>query len=578
MKNNIFVRTQKFIYGKFSHPGRSFTNLKIRTRILGLFLIIISISILIVASLTYFIGKNAVENMVNNQLNNSVRSVIDQINLLSGAYTSKEFSGKLSYVLTGEQNSFNTAGLTADIYLINSSGMEVNRSDVNSDTGKKTNLPDSFIQQALKSKKGIVQLKINGDLKSVSYGYIIEKDWIYAVAVSKSSYMKFISQLQTVTILSGIITLVLSFLLSFAGTSGIINSVKEISKTVSKADSGNLTVRAKIRHGGPEMIELAEKFNEMLSNFELLIMELGNSMEELAVSSEELIGIAGKSDESTVYIHTLTQEMADRSSEHAEFSAHAKESSDKIISTIKNIILQIDNTQKVSNTMLDTAYEGLNAIKSLSIKIAEIEEVSDASLNRIKVLESRSNQINKIANTIKGISDQTKLLSFNASIEAARAGELGRGFAVVAHEIQQLAKNSAASAFEVGEIIKEIETDTEAVLHTANQCKEISHEGSQIAGRTNMAFNMIMDKIKETHRHINHISENASSISSDILVFVDNTEKISAIITNSDKLSQEVAVTVDGHKDLSSGITASANNLVEMANKLNEYKDRFITS
>jgi methyl-accepting chemotaxis protein len=79
-------------------------------------------------------------------------------------------------------------------------------------------------------------------------------------------------------------------------------------------------------------------------------------------------------------------------------------------------------------------------------KISAMNESSDLMT---KVLT----QIREVANEIGEISDQTNLLSLNASIESARAGDAGKGFAVVAEEVRVLAKRSAHSTNEIRTLV-----------------------------------------------------------------------------------------------------------------------------
>ncbi|WP_249348646.1 methyl-accepting chemotaxis protein, partial [Pseudoalteromonas citrea] len=63
---------------------------------------------------------------------------------------------------------------------------------------------------------------------------------------------------------------------------------------------------------------------------------------------------------------------------------------------------------------------------------------------------------------ISGISEQTNLLSLNASIEAPRAGETRRGFAVVADEGRLFAQRYGEECSQIETMISEVISETDA--------------------------------------------------------------------------------------------------------------------
>ena len=63
-------------------------------------------------------------------------------------------------------------------------------------------------------------------------------------------------------------------------------------------------------------------------------------------------------------------------------------------------------------------------------------------VHRIDDMIDHMSEIFGSLDSVREISERTKLLALNAAIEAARAGEAGRGFAVVADEVRNLSENS----------------------------------------------------------------------------------------------------------------------------------------
>jgi methyl-accepting chemotaxis protein len=189
---------------------------------------------------------------------------------------------------------------------------------------------------------------------------------------------------------------------------------------------------------------------------------------------------------------------------------------------------------EMSKYSTELSHKGLEQVELLTEKSSQTK-VSTSEVDRIvKEVESRMEDINTILATISSITDQTNLLSLNASIESARAGEHGRGFAVVANEVRKLAEQSKASAIEIKELVDNIKSVVKQAVVAMEQAQNVVGEQEVVVNETKVIFSEIIESIKE-------MVTKSDEVKDSVLESQQNKEMVLNAIESITEVSQEAA-------------------------------------
>lgn len=189
----------------------------------------------------------------------------------------------------------------------------------------------------------------------------------------------------------------------------------------------------------------------------------------------------------------------------------------------------------ISNEEIKTNQSMLESLKNQSQQIAENNAfVTDA----MEQLQNKIDKVASIANMILKISNETTILSLNASVESVRAGEAGRGFAVVAEQIRHLAEETKDSTKSISDIIDELNTNTKNVANAVGVSLQATESQNQMISATAEAFNELSGNMNILIRNIQEIGNRIDHLSVANNQIVENITQLSA-------LSEEVSANAE---------------------------------
>ena len=288
-----------------------------------------------------------------------------------------------------------------------------------------------------------------------------------------------------------------------------------------------------------------------------------NKLDELNEHQEQIKRAQEKTAEASKYlveeieginekINILSESLASTREAMAEVNSGSTDTAtavqNQLVQTeaIQNKVEQVAEEKEV---ILDSTHTTQKAIddgnRHVSLLVEQVEKSVESGAvvtKELTSLDEYMNQMHSIVDIIAGITEQTSLLSLNASIEAARAGEAGRGFAVVASEISKMANQTQDATVNITGLIENVSDAIVRVIRVSEQ---------------------MIDMIQSQNETTSLTAESFQIISSNSQKVADNAESLASVVGELEKANREIIDSISTISAISEEVAAHASDTLE---------------
>ena len=329
-----------------------------------------------------------------------------------------------------------------------------------------------------------------------------------------------------------VIIIAVSMILMLFMVKPMAKTMKNTKEYLSDLADGDLAVEPdeKLMKRKDELGDIYHTTVKLQHEFRKIVNNIKDSVDNLTTEADGLTEMAQGTRLTVDEVFDSVELINKSATMQAEHTVHAADNVSRIGEQIEYITQEVDTLTKEAGKMADAERESESIIKKLNRSnedtIASITNVA----NQINVTNTSVKKIRKAASMIQNISEETDLLSLNASIEAARAGEAGKGFAVVAEQICKLADQSSSAAEQIEKIIEQVISESAKMVEIMEIVKDNVDEQQNKLEETKQKFNSVALGVDSSRGSIENIRQKMRVLgeSSDaILQVIDNLAEIS---------------------------------------------------
>ena len=381
--------------------------------------------------------------------------------------------------------------------------------------------------------------KVNGESLHIVTSKDAVTGWTLMGFISESETQTIVTSIRNRTMFLAIIGIIIGVAIALITARLFSKELKKINTAMGKMADGDLTHRIEVKKKN-EFGQVENNYNDMADQISGLIKGVEEKSGVLITASKKISQVSESTTETVNQVSEAIQSVSIGASGQAESTQKATSEVELLASKLHETKAYVSDINDMSVETKTLSDKGITIVDDLIEKGEKSKDNSRFSKNVVNEMIESIEKINFISDAITEITEQTNLLSLNASIEAARAGESGRGFAVVADEIRKLAEQSQASTDEIKQIVKEISAKSVVAEKTMDESVDIIDEQNKSINAAKELFGHISDAVNALKEGLDNIASLNEQMDASRENVVKSMEDVASVSTETAAASEEV--------------------------------------